>query len=567
MSRKKIKKWVFSTTVAVTSALFAANFNAVNAAAIAEIPDAGSIQSGVDQERDWSPKEQKSDVRVDTGKVEPAQDDIKLNVTEVRLNVDDKVVTPEELAGVLEGETTGEKSFSQLQAMADKLTNYLRKKGYMTAIALIPTQDIVNGVVTIQVLLGHYGDTVYENSSQLDTSRVDGFTYPSRKGKLIYSRSLGRQLLIMNDIPGVKAHADIYPGSEHGKADIKYKITTTDKQSGYLYADNYGNRFSGRWRIGGSWSYNNLSHVGDQLSLSYLQSFNHLLQNYDFRYELPVGNFGTFAGIELYRTDYELSGTYKYMGAYGISNGIRLYTRTSLKRTDYNNLFFLAELDHSKLVDRYSEFNTESKKTSNALRLGFEGDNRTAKSASTYKITHSIGTMSMDNDYAWTADKYGTNGRWQKTALDAYHIQNLQPRLDLHLRLRAQYHWSALDTSEHIYIGGYNAVRAFPMGEAGGDKGILGSAELRYQTGSPYWQVAAFWDGGWVQYNQPPVDQPKKNYRSTSLQGIGLGVIWRNAKSKSYARLDYAYPIGGSYSKSYERKIGGTWWFRFIQQF
>ena len=563
MSRKNTKKLAISA-MAVAAAIGGANFDTVYAAPEV-FPDAGSVHSGVNQERDWAPKAPESDVKVDMEPVDNSKNDIRVNVKEVRLNVDDKAVTPKELADVLKGEGTGEKTFSQVQALADKLTNYLQKKGYMTAQAYLPTQEIVNGVVTIQVMLGHYGDTSYDNSSQLATSRADGFTHPSRKGKLIKRGPMDKLLLIMNDIPGVKAHAYLYPGSKQGTADVRYKLTTTEKQGGYIYVDNYGSRFSGRWRIGGSWNYNNLSHVGDQLSLSYLQSFNHLLKNYDFRYELPVGNFGTFAGIELYRTDYELSDPYRAFGAHGVSDGIRLYTRTSLKRTRDNNLFFLAEIDHNKLTDRYSYYNLESKKSSNAFRFGFDGDNRTSKSASTYKIMHSVGRLSMDNALAWALDVYDTHGTWQKTVLDAYHIQRLQPRLDLHLRLRAQYPWSALDSSEKMYIGGYNAVRAFPVGETGGDKGILGSMELRYQTGSPSWQLSAFWDGGWVQYNKNST--AGETDRSTALQGLGLGVIWNNRSSKSYARLDYAYPIGGSYSKSYGKNIGGTWWFRFIQMF
>ena len=527
--------------------------------------DAGSIQSDLDQQRDWVPRESDAEVKVDVQTVDPSQDNILVNVREVRLKVDDKAVTPEELAAVLKDESTGEKNFAQVQAMADKLTSYLHQQGYMTAMAFLPTQEIVDGVVTIQVMVGHYGKNTFDNTSELATSRAEGFAYPSREGKLIRRYSMDKLLLLMNDIPGVKAHGFLYPGSEQGTADVRYQLSTTEKQGGYIYSDNYGSRFSGRWRIGGSWHYNNLTHVGDQLSLSYLQSFNHLLHNYNLRYELPVGNYGTFAGIELYRTDYDLSEPYDRYGAYGVSDGARLFTRTALKRTRDNNLYFLAELEHNKLVDRYDAYNVESKKSTNVFRLGLEGDNRNARSASSYKVMHAVGRLSMDNDYAMEGDMYDTEGTWQKTVLDAYHIQRLQPRLDLHLRLKAQYPWSNLDSSEKIYIGGYNGVRAFPMGEAGGDKGLLGTVELRYQTGAPCWQLAAFWDGGWVQYNRNPLAY--ETDRSTALQGVGMGVIWRNPKSNSYARLDYAYPIGNRHSRSYGEDIGGTVWFRFVQQF
>ena len=526
--------------------------------------DAGSIHSEVNQEREWIPKSQDNDndVKVDMEHVDKTNgSNVTVNVREVRLQVEDKAVSPEELQAVLKDVSMGDKNFSQIQSMADKLTEYLHKKGYMTAQAYLPTQEIANGVITINVVLGHYGDTVFENTSGLATSRAEGFTHPSKKGRLIRRDEMERLLLIMNDIPGVKAHAYVFPGKVEGTADVRYELTTTEKQEGYLYTDNYGNRLTGRWRIGGSWSYNNLSHVGDQLSLSYIQSSNHLLRNYDFRYELPVGNFGTVAGIEIYRTNYDIVDS--DYGEYGIANGLRLYTRNSLKRTRNNNLFFLAELERNRMSDRNTFY--EKKISSNALRLGLEGDNRTRKSASSYRLMHSIGRLSLDNATAWYNDFHNTRGTWQKTFMDVYHIQNLNPRLDLHMHLKAQYPWTNLDSSEKMYISGYNGVRAFPVGEGGGDKGVLGSLELRYQTGSPYWQLAAFWDGGWVQTYRNAIDGDTD--RTKAMHGLGIGAIWRNTKTKSYARLDYAYPLGNRYSKSYKHNIGGTVWFRFIQQF
>ena len=107
-----------------------------------------------------------------------------------------------------------------------------------------------------------------------------------------------------------------------------------------------------------------------------------------------------------------------------------------------------------------------------------------------------MGRMYMDSDYAKYFDYYDTDGFWQKTNLDIYHIQRLSNRVNLHASLLAQYAWHNLDSSEKFYIGGYNAVRAFPQGESGGDHGLLASLELRYQTGNPHFQLAAFYDAG-----------------------------------------------------------------------
>ena len=109
-------------------------------------------------------------------------------------------------------------------------------------------------------------------------------------------------------------------------------------------------------------------------------------------------------------------------------------------------------------------FRTDSEKHGDALRFGFRGDSRNSRSASSYKLMQSMGRMYMDSDYAKYFDYYDTDGFWQKTNLDIYHIQRLSNRVNLHASLLAQYAWHNLDSSEKFYIGGYNAVRAFPQG-------------------------------------------------------------------------------------------------------
>lgn len=527
------------------------------------LPDAGSIAAGVNQDRGWKPNGDEPEVNVDLGEINPAENNIKIKINSFEIDIDTDKVDKNELAKVIAGDVKDEASFSDLQQTAAKLTAYLHQHGYMTAIAYLPTQEIVDGVVKIEVMIGHYGETSYDNTSELCTSRADGFTHPSRTGKLIRRQPMDKLLLIMNDIPGVKAHAFLSPGKQDGRADVRYQLTTTETDGGYMYVDNYGSRYTGRWRIGGGYYWNNLSHVGDQVQIGYLQSFGNNIQNYDVRYQLPVGNFGTFAGIEFYRTDYQLGLEYTPQDIRGTSHGVRLFTRSSMKRTLNNNWYFLTELSKTNLSDRINILETDSQKHNLAFRFGFDGDNRNSHSASTYKLMHSVGHLTLNSQYAQEYNYYGTEGTWQKTTLDVYHIEKLNNCFELHTSMSAQYPWTNLDSSEKIYIGGYNAVRAFPQGETGGDMGVYGTAELRYQTGNPHWQVAAFYDAGWTEYNHRALDDGAENTRT--LQGAGVGIIW-NDNGRSFGRLDFSYPIGKRYSNSYGEKIGGTVWFRFIHR-
>ena len=527
------------------------------------IPDAGSVAAGVNQDREWKPKADEADVKVDLGQPTGKGAEIKLHVNQIRF-IGATNIPEADLQALVAPDIKEDISVADLWKIAGKVTEYLHKQGYMASLAVLPEQEIKDNIVTIQVLLGYYDKVGFENESKMTTGRAVGLTHAARPDKLIERKPLDRALLILNDIPGVKGHAFLAPGGRQGTSNIIFRLTTTETDGGVAYIDNYGSRFTGRWRIGGSYHWNNISHVGDQIQIGYLQSFGRGIQNYDFRYELPVGNDGTFAGIEFFRTDYTLGEQYAKYDAYGVSHGWKLYSRTPLKRTLNNNLYFHFAISHTTLTDRMARIPQDSEKHGDALRFGLDGDSRNARSASSYKLMQTMGRMYMDNADAQRNDKsYQTAGFFQKTNLDIYHIQRLNSRFTLHASLTAQYAWKNLDSSEKFYIGGYNAVRAFPQGETGGDHGILGSLELRYQTGNPHFQLAVFYDAGWVKLNRDPL--PNATNTTRHLAGAGIGVIFSD-NGHSYARLDYAYPLSNRHSDTYGGNISGTWWFQFVQR-
>ena len=525
--------------------------------------DAGTIAAGVDQAREWVPRPDEPDVRVDLGRPEEKASGVRIFVKRIRIIGQD--VLPEAAMAALTAKYEGkELSFSDLQRAAATITDYFHVKGYMTAIAYLPEQEVVDGEVTIRVLPGRYGEISYDNHSALTTARAAGLAHAIRSDGYIFRSEMDRVLLILNDVPGIRAHAYLSPGEKTGTADSRFFLETTERCGGAAYLDNYGSRFTGRWRIGGTYHWNNLTHVGDQLQIGYMQTFGARLHNYDVRYELLVGNEGTFAGIEYSWMDYRLGKEYTPHDATGSARNWRLYTRTPGKHTLNNNMFWRLEFHHGALVDRIGAVDYEAKKHSAAIGLGFDGDYRTAKAASNYKIMHTVGWLTGDNDYARSAmHAADTVGLFQKTKAELYHIQRLAPRVLLHLSLTGQYAWTNLDSSERLYIGGYNAVRAFPQGETGGDLGLLGMAELRCHFSDPHWQLAAFYDAGWVRFRRQNTSGGEND---RTLSGAGLGLLWTNRRTASYARLDYAFPLGSRRSETYGERIGGTWWFQFVQK-
>ena len=75
-------------------------------------------------------------------------------------------------------------------------------------------------------------------------------------------------------------------------------------------------------------------------------------------------------------------------------------------------------------------------------------------------------------------------------------VQSLGKQADVMVKLSGQAASKNLDSSEQMYLGGANAVRAYPQGTGTGDKGILGTVEFRYYTDVPGLVASTYLDAG-----------------------------------------------------------------------
>src|SRR5690606_4772603 len=63
-------------------------------------------------------------------------------------------------------------TIGQLQLVADEITRYSREKGFFLARAVIPAQEVVDGVVLIRVLEGRLGDVKAQGNARYDEERI-----------------------------------------------------------------------------------------------------------------------------------------------------------------------------------------------------------------------------------------------------------------------------------------------------------------------------------------------------------------------------------------------------------
>ena len=125
-----------------------------------------------------------------------------------------------------------------------------------------------------------------------------------------------------------------------------------------------------------------------------------------------------------------------------------------------------------------------------------------------------------------------TEGAYSKLSANISRNQTLYKNLSLFGSVNGQWTNSNLDSAEQFSLGGPSGVRAFPVGEASGDMGVICTGELRYLFESlrifpGSLQLSAFFDYGTVTLHKNPV-APDNNRH---IAGAGFGLSWFDAES------------------------------------
>lgn len=98
-----------------------------------------------------------------------------------------------------------ELTFKELQEVASIITKEYRNQGYFVARAYLPVQNINenDGVITIAIIEGNYGEFKLNNDSLVKSSVVQAMLDDAKRDNVVSTHTLERAMLIINDTPGV----------------------------------------------------------------------------------------------------------------------------------------------------------------------------------------------------------------------------------------------------------------------------------------------------------------------------------------------------------------------------
>ena len=415
------------------------------------------------------------------------------------------------------------------------MADQYHQRGYVLAQVMVPAQEIDanGGPVKLLVLEGRFDAIRLNNTSTLADRVVWNLLEGGAKpGQVVSAQPLERSLLLLSDVPGVQVQSTLMPGAELGTSGLEVDVTPARAFSGSVDADNEGNPYTGANRVGATLNVNNPLGYGDLLNARAFGSVDGLLAYARVDYRLPVQQ-GQL-GLALTHMTYSLGGIYSDLAATGLGEITTLYWDYPLVRTRKSNLTAQWSLDDKHFNDQQSASATSSDKEARVLGFAMSGDWQDAwgqGAASSFAVTGMAGNLNLHSAAAQAADfsTAKTAGDYLKLVYNVSRLQRLSDSLDLFVSANGQIVDKNLDISEKMELGGANAVRAYPEGEAYGDQGVVASMELRWNLPPlaalvPVPQFIAFVDAGQVTLNKSNWTSDP-NTRSLSAFGVGLNLL------------------------------------------
>lgn len=461
-------------------------------------------------------------------------------------------------------------SLTELQGMAANITSFYRQNGYFVAQAYLPAQDINNGMVTLAIMEGHYGQVTLNNQSRVSDALAYRLLGGLQSGDTIATAPLEQRLLLLSDLPGVKVSSTLVPGLTPGTSDLVIDLKPERSISGSVDADNAGNRYTGANRMGATLNFNEPLGQGDVATLRALTSgkgLNYLRGAYQIQFGKAT------AGVAYSTLRYELGQEFAALQAHGSAQVASLFGSYPLVRSRQTNLSVALALDANRFHDQVDTSASVANKRVNVLTASLYGNQRDhlgGGGLTAYSLAWSAGNVDLKTPALLVQDALSaqSQGHFNKLGFSLSRQQRVNDAWSLSAALNGQLASTNLDVSEKMELGGMYGVRAYPEGEAYGDQGYVASLEARWllpKSTERYpgqVQLLGFVDAGHTTLNKNPW-VAGQNQRT--LSGAGFGVNWFES-GNFMVRAYYAFKLGSEAATS-APDADGRFWIQAVKYF
>lgn len=411
---------------------------------------------------------------------------------------------------------------SELNDLAQKIEAYVHSQGFPLVHVSVPAQEIFNGRVRLLAVNGKLDNRLVKIEGK--NLRIEEANLQSYFDELLADADKGfkrsvfeRQMLLLNDLPGIQARLQIKPGPAMGLVNADLQVEEGPKFTGYAKLDNFGTDETGRYRLTTGLFWNDMTGVGDLLGLTLIGTDKNMYAG-KVDYQKPFGPNGWIGNVSALYSNYQIGGSLTALGIKGSTQSYEGGLTYPLVREYKQNLFANVNLASRRFTTDMTGVESEVKEVQ-VGRIGLRGDrsDNFAGGGSFYGNLYGYsGTLRPIQGMSFTE-----NQSFDKLTFLISRNQIVANGLAFYGAWSAQRSRYLLDGSERFVLGGFNGVRAYSPTSIAADNADLFTVELRKELGLisdiGNLQATLFYDNGIA------FKDPQTAFRN-QIQGAGLAL-------------------------------------------
>jgi len=432
-----------------------------------------------------------------------------------------------EVYKLVKGYLGKEVSFADLNAISNILTKKYRDDGYIFSRVILAPQKISEGHVHFKAIEGKISDVKVNGNYKDKNGLINDYVQKikSEKGPS-NSKTIERYLLLINDLPGIKARSLFQPSATPDGVDMIIDIEEKALE-GSASIDNRGSKYLGPLQGSLLGVVNSAFGIHDRTTIRGINTSNtDELRFIDISHEEQVGTEGAKITGRYAYTKTKPGSTLTPLDSVGTSSLFDLEALYPLVRSRQYNINVIGGFN---LLDAKSDIlgGNVSDDRVRTVRAGgrFDfTDSMAGINQAELIVTQGLDTLGATQDGAGRTHP-NANNDFTRVNSTVTRIQDLTNNFSVKLSGSGQYSNDPLLVSEQFSLGGAEFGRAYDSGELTGDRGIAGIIEFRYGEDTmtkilKSYQLYTFYDAGEV-WNRDVVVGELPNATLTSA-GVGV---------------------------------------------
>ena len=452
-----------------------------------------------------------------------------------------------------------EVAHGQLMEIVEGVNRTYRAQGVYTAVAVLPQQEVKDGVVAIRLIEGKLGQIRFEGNEYTSEEFLTRWMADHQGQETVDMPRLEADILEFNRVHDERMRAELRRGESFGLTDIV--VTVQEPERGYFqaFSDNYGYESSGREEIGFMYRRQHLFSDGDR-SIAYL-SGSEGAQSFSFSYNRPLagtrwrlGGSGSLTRTDLTAGDFATSDVTGDSYRVGFESSWLAWSGERL----WVNLLGAAGYTRSATEIAGVVFSDD------AISQGQVGASVTWV-GSRWQLSgrQMLSHTDFDDQSDVAAAQQATRDTLYNGGLSGYYRHGDTGFYGLLLSEWQYSDGAQLPGSLSFALGGASSVRGYLPSATSGDRGWYGQVELHYDRWRP-WGVNVepylFYDHG-VATSLNPQEGAGSGDVDTALSALGLGL--NLAGSRWTVNMTYAEPQKEALPEQDERMLFARLSFRY----